>query len=228
MADSALPPAAEPSPNPSVSDPIVSPTSQPTTQDVTKRNKRSMSWTRTLPQFGTFKPEEPDETYKLIDESKLDRILAASRPEVVQRIKADLATAERELMPLFRELDHNAAYNQNRYRKFQIFYIVLAGLATMFGAFQAYTIASNPGISPWFGFGETLVALLTVFVAAVSAPKPPLQNWITNRRRAEQLRREYFRFITNLPPYTNLAANTRRSMLARRAASINRGVNPDD
>lgn len=228
MADSAPPPIADPNPNPSVNDPVAPPTQQPTTQDNTRRGARAMRWTRTLPQFSAFKPEEPDQSYKLVDEAKVDRILAAHRPEVVQRIKADLATAERELMPLFRELDHNAAYNQNRYRKFQIYYILLAGLATTFGAFQAYTIASNPGISPWFGFGETLVALLTVFVAAVSAPKPPLQNWITNRRRAEQLRREYFRFITNLPPYTDLAANTRRSTLARRAASINRGVSPDD
>lgn len=202
-----------------------SPPAQPTTQGQTPARKKS-AWLHDMPQFGTFKPSKPDTTYRLIDPAALQTLLAGHSDAVIARIQADMDYAEHELLRLFRARDYDAARNQNRYRKTQIFYIALAGLATAFGALQAYTLAGNPALSPWFGFAETVVALFTVFVATIVARRPPLRAWLSNRRIAEQLRREYFRFITNLPPYTDLNTDDRRAELSKRAANINLGIEP--
>lgn len=201
------------------------PRPQPTTQGKPANRKRA-SWVRDMPQFGTFKPDKPDVSYKLIKPDVLKTLLAGHSERVVKRIQDDIDYAEHEVLRLFRARDYDAARNQNRYRKTQIFYIMLAGLATTFGALQAYTLAGNPLLSPWFGLGETIVALSTVFIAAINARRPPLRAWLNNRRVAEQLRREYFRFVTNLPPYTDLNADDRRAELSKRAANINLGIEP--
>lgn len=201
------------------------PRPQPTTQGKSPSRKRA-SWVRDMPQFGTFKPDKPDASYKLINPDALKTVLEGHSERVVKRIQGDMDYAEHEVLRLFRARDYDAARNQNRYRKTQIFYILLAGLATTFGALQAYTLAGNPRLSPWFGLVETVVALSTVFIAAINARRPPLRAWMSNRRIAEQLRREYFRFITNLPPYTDLNADDRRAELSKRAANINLGIEP--
>ena len=51
---------------------------------------------------------------------------------------------------------------------------------------------------------------------------------MSNRRRAEQLRREYFRFLTRMPPYDEVTGYRRRMLLSKRVADINRGMHPDD
>jgi hypothetical protein len=69
---------------------------------------------------------------------------------------------------------------------------------------------------------------LVIFLATISGRSAPLPNWLNNRRRAEHLRREYFRFLMHLPPYDEPVVYKRQELLSERAADINRGVNPDD
>ena len=147
----------------------------------------------------------------------------------IKRIETDMQFLEAELLRLFRDRDYEASMQQNRYRLVQIGYIVLAALATLFGSLQALALNSADNrLLPWMAFAETLVALIVTFLATVSGREPPLPLYLTNRRRAESLRREYFRYLMNLPPYDSVEGPQRRVMLSSRSADINRGVFPDE
>jgi hypothetical protein len=207
---------------------MVSQVDEPSTQGKTGFRKNWPVWAREMPQFPRFNPPDPDPNYQLIDSQKLREVLNGFDPEVIQKIEQDIQFMDYELLRLFRERDHEAKLQQNRYRLFQIFFIGLAAVATMIGSIQALMLNNNPGAVPIFSFLETVVALLATFLATISGREAPLPIWLANRRRAEQLRREYFRFLVNLPPYDGLDSFQRRTLLSKRAADINRGIDPDE
>lgn len=182
-------------------------------------------WMKQLPRF-SFPPPNPG--FELIDSAGLDELLKGKDPEAIKTIKDDLHFMDHELMRLFRERDYEASRQQNRYRLYQIGYILLATLATLIGSFQALALNSAPRLLPAFAFGETLVALAATFLSSISGRESPFELWMINRRRAESLRREYFRYLINLPPYNQLEGFNKRRMLSRRAADINRGVFPTE
>jgi hypothetical protein len=180
-----------------------------------------------LPSIGDPKPITSE--FQLIDPMRLEKVLQSASPESVQRIKDDIAFMDHELLRLFRECDWQAKLHQNRYRLFQLGYIVLAAFATLFGSLQALAWGGGrQEILPWFAFAETVVALFATFLASISGREPPMQLWLENRRKAESLRREYFRYLVNLPPYDMVVGPERRRSLARRAAEIYKGFIPED
>jgi hypothetical protein len=185
-------------------------------------------WIQELPQFGRFKPEEPDPNYNLLSKDDLDEVLKDFPQSVKNEIFEDMDFVEYELMRLFRDRDHRAKYNQNRYRRLQINFLILAVMATLIGSLQVIALNSSPEWMPLFAFLETLIALLTAFLAALGGREPPQEQWLSNRRRAEQLRREYFRFLTRMPPYDEVTGYRRRMLLSKRAADINRGMYPSE
>ena len=183
-------------------------------------------WLREMPRYGPFRPAAPDPDYSLLDPDLLEHVLRGV-PEVVrQEIYEDVDFLEYELMRLFRERDHRAKAQQNRYRRQQINFLLLAILSTLIGSLQLITLANQPEQMPVFAFLETIIALLTAFLAAIGGREPPQEQWLLNRRRAEELRREYFRFLTRVPPYDEFNGYQRRMLLAQRAAEINRGLQP--
>ncbi|MFO7321131.1 MAG: DUF4231 domain-containing protein [Chloroflexota bacterium] len=199
----------------------------PNSQAPATRRLKVPAWMQELPRL-RFTPEEPDVKAPLVDPVELETLLADVDPQVVARVKEDIRFLEYELLRLFRQRDHAAKKHQNRYRKYQLAFVLLASLATLIGSLQALSLASNPQIMPVFAFGETVVALLATFLATISGRESPMPLWITNRRRAEQLRREYFRYLANLPPYDEVEGYRRAMLLSRRAAEINRGDFPQD
>ncbi|MGQ9888465.1 MAG: DUF4231 domain-containing protein [Aggregatilineales bacterium] len=172
-------------------------------------------------------PNAPNPQFRLIEQKHIDAIKELY-PEATERIEADIAFMDYELLRLFVERDYEAKSNQNRYRVYQLLFLALATVATLIGSFQALALNSSPEWLPIWAFLETVVALLATFLATVSGREPPLPRWLDNRRRAEQLRREYFRFLMNLPPYNSLTGYKRQVELSRRAADINRGMFPDE
>lgn len=196
-----------------------------------RRKNRLPMWMRDLPRPFGF-PSQPDEQYKLVSDEDLDQLHREGLDaEAVERIRADRDFLEYELMRLFRTRDHEAAREQNRYRLFQITFITLATAATVLGSLQALMLVNRPDLVWVFAFAETAVALLTTFVATVRGSKPPLMAWLDNRRRAEHMRREYFRFIMRLPPYHNINEQTPyqlKTELSKRAADINKGSFPPE
>jgi hypothetical protein len=205
--------------------PAVKPEEAPITQQRGEFRANWPSWAKQLPQL---KFPTPNPNFELIDRKRLKEILKDADPTITKRIEDDLQFLENELLRLFRDRDYEAAMQQNRYRLYQILYILLAALATLLGSIQALVLNTNRTLLPWLAFGETLVALLATFLATISGREPPLPLYLNNRRRAESLRREYFRFLMNLPPYDTVEGPDRRQMLAVRSADINRGVFPDE
>ncbi|MBK8030129.1 MAG: DUF4231 domain-containing protein [Chloroflexi bacterium] len=199
----------------------------PNTQAEKKYRVGWPDWMQFLPYFH-FQPAEPQLT-PLIKPEELEALLADASPETSNAIRTDIKFLEEEMLRLFRERDHMASKQQNAYRLYQILFLVLAAVATAFGSFQALALAGSDRnwLAVW-GLLETVVALLAVFLATISGREPPLPLWMTNRRRAEQLRREYFRFLMNLLPYNELDSVGRRVKLSERVADINRGVFPDE
>lgn len=184
-------------------------------------------WIRQLPIINL----RYEDDFRLIDPDELEKSLESVEgldEATKTHILEDMAVLEKELLWMFRERDYQAKVEQNRYRGFQLSYMLLASLATFIGSLQVITLNDFPGWLPWFAFLETIVALFTTFIATIQGNRPPLQSWLLNRRRAEYLRREYFRFIADIEPYDKLEDADRRRMLARRAADINRGVDPQD
>ncbi|MBL8152927.1 MAG: DUF4231 domain-containing protein [Anaerolineae bacterium] len=182
-------------------------------------------WARQLPRSGFEK--EPNPNYQLIKPEEMAQILAAADPESVKRLQDDMDFLDHELLRLFRQRDFEASLNQNRYRLIQIRFMALAAVATVIGALQALALGNENQLVPWLAFAETVVALVVTYMATIAGREPPLPLWLQNRRRAEYLRREYFRYLMDLPPYDTVDGYERKLLLSTRAANINRGIYPD-
>lgn len=191
-----------------------------------KRSKSALI--QEMPFF--FRVPPLDENFTLIKDGDLEALFERDKidPAVAEQIRADLTFLDHELLRLFRNRDHNAKLHQNRYRLYQILYIMLAALAGMLGAFQAVAIKDSPGLVPLFAFGETIIASIVTFLATLSGREASFPLWLNNRRSAELMRREMFRFLAHLPPYDKLDGYQRRVTLSQRAADINRGVYPQE
>lgn len=224
MTDSSAPPMPDPTAAETELDRLLA-DAAPVSQGGKAFRKGWPAWLRQMPRL-SFPP--PNENFELIDRRLLVNTLREinADQEVARRIARDLRYLDQELLRLFRERDHEAKYQQNRYRLYQIMYMALAALATLLGSLLALFLEIRPAIVPLLALGETFVALVTTYLATISGREPPLQMWLDNRRRAEHLRREYFRYLANIEPYDEYDGYEREVMLSRRAADINRGFFP--
>ncbi len=171
-----------------------------------------------------------DESFQLLPPDKVREILRDMPSEVVEQVINDMQAVNHDILRLFRERDYEAAEEQNRYRLYQIGYMLLATLATFFGSLQAVLFGTDPRYVAVFAFAQTIIAGLSTFLSFISTREPPFQRWMENRRRAEFLRREYFRYLVSLPPYNDptLRGFERERMLAQRAAQANSGMYPPE
>jgi hypothetical protein len=167
----------------------------------------------------------PDSAFQLIPSQKLEEKLKTVDAQVAGMIREDIRHLDKELLGLFRERDTEAKVQQNQYRRFQITYIILALTATVIGSLQGLASQDDSWLT-WFAFAETVAALLATFVAALAGNNPPLPRWISNRRQAEAMRQEYFRYLMHASPYDGEDAAQREMLIAQRAAEINRGHYP--
>jgi hypothetical protein len=207
--------------------PYTAPMSSPQTQGRPSPRNRWPVWMRELP-YLRF-PPAPDKNFQLLDPQMLDQILQFADPDVAQQIRNDIKFLDYEVLRLFRERDFEAKRQQNRYRLFQIAYVLLTSLASIFGVLAIAALVTSVIYVPLFLFLETLIALMATFLASVSGRDAPFPQWISNRRRAERLRQEYFRFLMRMSPYDTMPdVIQRRVLVSSRAADINRGVYPDE
>ncbi|MBK8137877.1 MAG: DUF4231 domain-containing protein [Chloroflexi bacterium] len=198
----------------------------PISQSPNKYRTWLPAWWRQLPRFFGFNEFRND--FELLDPRQLKELLASCDAVVAARIERDIEVLDHEVLRLFRRLDHEAAKQQNRYRRVQLEFALLALVATVLGSIMALTLETTPSLTPWLGLAETVIALLTSFIVALTSDEPPQQLWLQNRLRAEFLRREYFRYLMRLMPYDGLDDDfDRESLLAKRAADINRGFFPE-
>lgn len=198
---------------------------EPITQDKRVQREWVPEWFKQLPRF---RFNSYNDTFQLLPAEELNAMLASCTPQAAQAILDDLAVLDQEVLRLFRRVDYEAARQQNRYRRAQLLYAVLALAATVVGSIMALTLESRPDLTPWLGGLETIIAGMTSFIAAITSDEPPQQLWLQNRLKAEHLRREYFRYLMRLEPYDGITDRfDRETLLAKRAADINRGFFPE-
>ncbi len=181
-------------------------------------------WVKQLP-WRRLPAPKPD--FQLIDLDELNKMLEGANSDAAAHLKEDIQFLDKELLRLFRDRDSEAKMQQNRYRLYQISYMLLAALATIIGSFLALALNGPPVVVALLGFLETLVALVTTYLATISGREQPLPLWLENRRKAEHLRQEYYRYLMDLAPYDALQGYDRRRTLSLRAANINRGLFPE-
>lgn len=145
----------------------------------------------------------PDEQQELVPLSERDNYPNFAR---------EFTILEKELMPHFRELDNEAARQQNRYRWMYTILIFGGALVTILGIIQLMAISLGVGIT------ETSIAAIigsaTVFIYTSHHHK----RYFNARLAAELLRGEYFLFLGHLEPYTN--EHDRIQNLLQRVADI--------
>lgn len=203
------------------------PTAPPMTQEHKNPRESWPAWMKALPRTSI----DPNPDFQLVPRAAIETYQQQlSEPAEREAFMQDIATLDSELLDKFRRRDYLAKKNQNRYRKVQVWFVVLASLATIFGSLQALVAGDleRPALLPIVAFIETVIALVAVFLTNVIGARNPYNEWISNRRVAEGLRREYFRFLMYAPPYDTITDRAERERtLAMRAADINRGKFPD-
>lgn len=205
----------------------VAPISQSSQNDkVLVKKKAGMYFLRDMPKRQI---EPPDPNFQLLPPDKLKEVLAKAPPHVAKEIEEDVAYLNQELLRFFKDRDYEAKKQQNRYRSYQIMFILLALGASCLGAAQALVSGKADHLLPFVAFGETAIALIATFVSTISTFEPPMPRYIHNRRIAESLRQEYFRYLMRVEPYDQFGSNVadRKMHLSRRAAEINQGKSPD-
>jgi len=210
-------------------------TDQPKTQQ--PLNLEPAEWIRELPLNAVEKITDyvyikPDEQVRIVKKFKENHGAEIPQEEIdaaVEGLNSDIQFLQKHLISKFRDRDYDAKYNQTLYRRYQISYTVLAALAGIFGALLALNVnqIESRGWVVLFGFLETLVALGTVYLATIAGRESPLQEWLTNRQKAEGLRREYQRYIVNLSPYQGKGEIERQRLLKMRASAIDLLGTPD-
>ena len=103
----------------------------PVSQGRADFRKRLPVWIQEMPQFGKFKPSEPDQNYQLLIRKDLEAVLKDVPEATRKEIFDDMDFMDYELLRLFRQRDYQAKFNQNRYRKQQIYFLMLAVAATL-------------------------------------------------------------------------------------------------
>lgn len=124
-------------------------------------------------------------------------------------IAQDLADLDQYLLPTFFEFSQKSKYFQNQFYLYQWVFIWGAFLTTVLGALASITYITNPigsnpgGISTQqlFSYLTAIVGAVTAFITALSNRGEPLKRWGKTRRLAEELRMNYFNYLSHLPPY---------------------------
>jgi hypothetical protein len=205
--------------------PKTTPTVHPITQDKNPGSRDHWpAWMKELPSWVSIKSRRK---FSLIDREQLKVILDKAKPEDAARFTSDLEFLEQEMGESYVEWDREAKVAQNRYRRNQINYILLAMAATIVGSFQAVVVGHDANLLRSLGFIETVIAVFAVFLSTGFNAIPPLPEWIKQRRRTESLRQEYFRFLMHQAPYDDAPSDLdRQGMLRARVGDINSGKFP--
>jgi hypothetical protein len=130
----------------------------------------------------------------------------------------DIALLDREVGRAFAKSDDEALLHQNRYRRQQVVVLLGSALLTGLSGLQAVFPGSRvPGLTL-----ALLGAALAAFGNMVNELNA-LEQFMTERVKAERLRSTYFRFLSRTGRY---AGEDRVSVLRRAVTSIKSGEEP--
>lgn len=207
---------------------------KPITQEKPDYRAGLPEFVKQLPRL-RFPPPKPD--FTIIKPDELAAVLQAQNisDATIQQLVREINDIDHDVMRLFRQRDYEASQQQNRYRLYQMGYMALATAATFFGSLQALAFGSEPRLVAAFALVQTIIAGFSTFLSFISTREPPLPRWMDNRRKAEFMRREYYRYLLNLPPYRALGEDGKprprydiKGDLAERVAKANQGKYPEE
>jgi hypothetical protein len=126
-------------------------------------------------------------------------------------IAQDLADLEQYLLSTFFEFSQKSKYFQNQFYLFQWVFIWGAFLTTVLGALASIfyylsssatgTVEAGLSTQQLFSYLTAIVGAITAFITALSNRGEPLKRWGKTRRLAEELRMNYFNYLSHLPPF---------------------------
>ena len=137
-------------------------------------------------------------------------------------LKAELTRLDRELVPRFRTLDHEALVAQHRFRLGSVLLIFGSAAAAALGAVQAALGGGVLGI----GIAEAIVGALVAGVVVYMRGRRFQQTYLTKRLQAEHLKSQYYLYLTRAGTYAVVDDTERAKLLARTLDRIESGGEP--
>jgi hypothetical protein len=124
-------------------------------------------------------------------------------------VKRDVEDLEEYLLPAFFKFNQQSRYFQNQYYLYQWVFTfgafvttVLGSLATLYYPPPGMTATANDQtIQQVFSFATAIMGAITAFTTILSNRGEPQKQWSRTRRLAEELRMNYFTYISHLPPF---------------------------
>ena len=123
-------------------------------------------------------------------------------------VKQDLEDLDQYLLQSFFEFSQKSKYYQNQFYLYQWIFIWGAFLTTVLGTLASitYVASSSQANAPqtwqqFLSYMTAIVGAVTAFITALSNRGEPLKRWGKTRRLAEELRMNYFNYLSHLPPY---------------------------
>jgi Protein of unknown function (DUF4231)/SMODS and SLOG-associating 2TM effector domain 1 len=162
--------------------------------------------------FDWDKPFDEEAYQKLIDDEGFISTKLWDADDINQYpvVATDIKDLENHLLPTFFEFNQKSQYYKNRFYLYQWLFLWGAFFIIVFASVSAiYTIP--PGAAPVFDnvqavqqFFSSLTAIIgatTAFFIALSYRGDPQEQWGQARFLGEGLRRQYYLYLSHLPPF---------------------------
>jgi len=151
------------------------------------------------------RPADESAYQKLVDDEGFVSNQFWKHDDVSQHpiVAQDLADLDQYLLPSFFEFSQKSKYFQNQFYLYQWIFIWGAFLTTVLGALASifYVTTGQDAVQQFFSYMTAIVGAITAFITALSNRGEPLKRWGKTRRLAEELRMNYFNYLSHLPPY---------------------------
>jgi len=137
----------------------------------------------------------------------------------VPLLEAELAYLDREVVPRFRTLDHDALASQHRFRLGSVLLVVGSAVAAALGSIQA---ALGGGVLS-IGVAEGIVGAFVAGVVVYMRGRRFQQTYLTKRLQAERVKSQYYLYLTRAGSYAVEDDAGRARLLARTLDRIESG-----
>ncbi|MBZ0280474.1 MAG: DUF4231 domain-containing protein [Anaerolineae bacterium] len=150
------------------------------------------------------RPADEDDYQKLIDREGFisHKYWHGGDLSKYPTITQDLKDLDQHLLPTFFEFSQKSKYFQNDFYLYQWIFALGAFFTTLFGTLAATVgIAGGNSAGRVLSYMTAIVGAVTAYYTTLSNRGEPQKRWGKTRRLAEELRMNYFKYLSHLPPY---------------------------
>jgi hypothetical protein len=176
-------------------------------------------------EFGLTDPNHPlyqsnIEKEGFLNTNSLKKVVPDVELNNFPTLAQDMRDLEQYLLPVFFEFNQGALHYQNRFYLSQWVFLLGAFATTVSGALTtwAYSLEGS-NLPAILGVVTAIISAITTFFSFVYEQTSPQKRWTQLRRLAEELRTNYFRYLSHTKPYDkpeNRLDELRRLVLAIR------------